>query len=88
MPLFAKDGAWQHDHLWWCHDGHRAIRAGDWKLVANCKNPWELYHLSKDRGESNDLAAEYPEKVRQLEVLWNQRADEFREMALPPSSTP
>ncbi len=81
VPLFAKDGAWQHDSLWWCHDGHRAIRAGDWKLVADRNEPWELYNLNKDRGESNNLAETYPEKVGELEALWNRYAEEFRALA-------
>jgi arylsulfatase len=34
LPAFARDGAVKHDDLWWYHDGHRAIRVGDWKLVS------------------------------------------------------
>ena len=35
-----------HETLWWCHDGHRAVRQNNWKLVAARDEPWELYDLS------------------------------------------
>jgi arylsulfatase len=31
---------------------------------------WELYHVEEDFSEAHDLAAEYPEKVRELEAVW------------------
>ncbi len=34
VPALAKDGSVTHDYLWWYHIGNRAIRMGDWKLVA------------------------------------------------------
>jgi len=34
VPAFATDGSVQHDYLWWLHEGSRAVRVGDWKLVA------------------------------------------------------
>ena len=81
-PVFSEDNTVPHDYLWWLHEGHRAIRVGNWKLVMDRKaEVWELYDLSKDRAESTDLAAQQPEKVRQLADLWQQRLDEFRELA-------
>jgi arylsulfatase len=82
VPTFARDGATKHDHLWWHHEGNRAIRVGDWKLVAAGKDAaWELYDLKADRGESNNLAETHPEKVREMSALWQQRSDEFRTIA-------
>lgn len=81
VPLLTADGSVEHADLWWFHDGHRAVRAGNWKLVANQGEPWELYDLGEDRGESRDLAAQFPEKAHELEVLWNRRAEEIRELA-------
>ena len=43
VPAFARDGSVKHDDLWWAHEGNRAIRVGDWKLVAAKNEPWELY---------------------------------------------
>jgi arylsulfatase len=88
-PAFPADGTVSRDYLWWLHEGNRAIRVGDWKLVTAGQNgPWELYDLSVDRGESNNLATERPEKVRELEQLWQQRFDEFCQQAVqdPPAS--
>ncbi|TVS14785.1 MAG: DUF1080 domain-containing protein [Planctomycetaceae bacterium] len=91
VPALAEDGAVQHDYLWWLHNGHRALRIGDWKLVADRDDSWELYDLAVDRGETNDLAAEHPERVAEMVAFWQARADEFRELALadlPPTQAP
>jgi len=61
-----------HSTLFWEHEGSRAVREQDWKLVAELNAPWELYHLKSDRTETNNLAPKYPEKVKQLEKnTWN-----------------
>jgi len=88
VPVFTADRPELHDDLWWCHDDHRAIRVGDWKLIAAQSEPWELYDLSLDRGESNNLAAQYPDKARELEALWTRRADEFRKLAQESAAAP
>jgi arylsulfatase len=67
-----------HENLWWEHEGNRAIRVGDVKLVAAGKDgSWELYDLAKDRTETRDLAKQWPKKVRELADLWKLRRDEF-----------
>ena len=70
-----------HETLWWCHDGHRAVRHNDWKLVAARNEPWELYDLSSDRTEQNNLVLSHPEHVKQLEEDWNQIATENQKLA-------
>jgi arylsulfatase len=60
----------------WEHQGNRAVRKGDWKLVALRKTPWELYDLSKDPCEENDLIDTYPEKASELKDLYKDWADE------------
>jgi len=57
-------------YLWWLHEGNRALRRGDWKLVAARDEPWELYDLSQDRSETRNLAAEFPDLVEELESTW------------------
>ena len=52
--------------LGWEHEGNRAVRDGNWKLVARHGQPWELYDLAADRSELNNLAAEQPEKAKAL----------------------
>ena len=63
--------------------GEPRLRVGDWKIVAAGKeSPWELYDLSKDRGESNNLADQYPEKVSALAAVWDQHSEATRACAL------
>ncbi len=81
-PLFAKDGSVTHDSIWWLHEGNRALRVGDWKIVAAGKDsPWELYDLSADRSESKNLAKANPEKVNELARLWTLRFEEHALLA-------
>jgi arylsulfatase len=57
--------------LFWEHEGNRAVRVGDWKLVA--KGPdarWELYDLATDRTESTDLASTNTARVHELAKKW------------------
>ena len=69
-----------HESLWWCHEGHRAVRMGDWKLVAVKGGPWELYDLATDRCETKNLAAPQPDRVAALETEWQRIADECRNL--------
>ncbi|MHC4248236.1 MAG: arylsulfatase, partial [Planctomycetota bacterium] len=79
VPAFAQDGAVKHESLWWCHAGNRAIRMGDWKLVAHsASRKWELYDLARDREEMKNLVKERPEVVKRLDAEWNRTADHFR----------
>lgn len=44
-----------------------AVRSGDWKLIQFYDSgEFELYNLKNDIGESDNLAAQYPEIVNQL----------------------
>jgi arylsulfatase A-like enzyme len=81
VAAFARDGSVHHEALWWEHEGNRAIRVGDWKLVAARGGPWELFDLSTDRAETRDLAREHPGKVRGLARRWQELRDEFLALA-------
>lgn len=84
-PVFGKDGTVKHNFLYFHHSKNRAIRIGDWKLVAKgADGPWELYDLESDRCESKNLADQHPQKVREMAALWQKYEDEFREQAGPP----
>ncbi|MGC4013894.1 MAG: sulfatase-like hydrolase/transferase [Luteolibacter sp.] len=82
---YIKDGntAQPHDTLYWRFGKQIAIRKGDWKLVksagdggtagageANTEGA-HLYNLAKDIGEKTDLAAQEPEKVKELAAQWD-----------------
>jgi arylsulfatase A-like enzyme len=81
VPAFAKDGAIQHEILWWFHDGHKAVRMADWKAVAPIGEPWELYNLANDRRESLDLAVPEAERLQELVAAWDQQLSDFIELA-------
>jgi arylsulfatase len=65
-----EEDAERSNNLWWYHGGNKAVRVGDWKLVAAKNEPWELFNLQSDRTESTNLADLHPEKVLQLEKEW------------------
>ena len=52
-----------------------AVRQGDWKLIrvfhdaADQNHRYELYNLRDDVGERNNLAAQYPERARQMDGM-------------------
>jgi len=71
-PLFTGDATSQQNHevLYWEHLSHKAIRKGDWKMVAEANQPWELYNMVDDRNELNNLAEQNPEMVTELEANW------------------
>lgn len=77
VPLFLGKTLSDNRPLFWEHEAKRAVRVKEWKLVADANEtapyvePWELYNLNTDPTESVNLAAKYPEKVKELETLWN-----------------
>jgi arylsulfatase A-like enzyme len=86
--------------LFWERAGNRAVRKGDWKIVSTYPSyKWELYDLSKDRGETKDLAGERPDIVNELSAdyfKWAERTgvvdyDKIKPnqpMQIPGQSTP
>ena len=81
VPALPRDETIARDSLWWLHEGHRAVRVGDWKLVAAKGDPWALYDLRSDRAERHDLAASMPDKAGELRQVWEQQTASFTELA-------
>jgi arylsulfatase len=82
VPALAKDVTIPHEYLWWQHEANRALRMGDWKIVAaGADSPWELYDLSTDRSEQHDLATAQPERLKQMADFWMKKTDEFDTLA-------
>jgi arylsulfatase A len=79
LPTLYGKAQPQHEYLYWeFHErgGRKALRKGDWKLVQyNVFNPdkttTELFNLSADIGEENNIADEHPELVIELLDLMN-----------------
>jgi arylsulfatase A-like enzyme len=81
-----------HQTLYWRFGQQWAIRHGDWKLVVarGGSGKPELYNLAEDIGENANLAARYPEKVRELQALWDRWNAEQAPPLVPdaPNTTP
>ena len=69
LPVFTKDST-QPRTLFWEHEGNRAVRQGDYKLVAQHNTSWELYNMRKDRSELHDLTKSMPQKAAELKRLY------------------
>ena len=83
LPIFRGQQREGHEILYWEHEGNRAIRRGNMKLVSyyteNRQNrvgkgartgAWELYNMENDRTELYDLAKDQPETVNELKDLY------------------
>jgi len=80
-PTFANQPLLRAAPLFFEHDGSRAVRDGNWKLVSERGGEWELYDIDADRAELNNLAARRPDKARELAARWDDWAR--RTNALP-----
>ena len=70
-----------HSELFW--DGNQkkwAVRQGDWKLISPKEGVIELYNLSLDLEEKNNLAHQYSAKTNSLKTKYK---DWRNEMATP-----
>jgi len=71
LPVFQGKTRPAHDALFWEHEGNRAVRSGQWKLVSRHDKGWELYDLEADRTELHDLAAKKPAVVQELTAKYD-----------------
>jgi hypothetical protein len=55
-----------HSTLYWKRDVRATVREGDWKLMRFPDRPAELYDLTEDIGEQQNVASEYPDLTREL----------------------
>jgi len=86
VPAFTRDGTVRREFLFFNHGGNHALRTGDWKLVSakSDGNVWELYDLAADRSELVDQSAQHPERVAEMEALWEELEATFRRQAGSP----
>ena len=83
LPYLSGEAEAVHDDdtgTGWELFGRCAIRQGDWKAIhlpaPYGPGDWQLYDLSADPGEINDLAAAHPDKLAELLVLWDRYVDD------------
>jgi arylsulfatase A-like enzyme len=70
LPVFEGKQRQGHEILFFEHMGGKAVRIGEWKLVALNLGVWELYNLSQDKTEMNNLAEKFPQKVEDMKKEW------------------
>jgi arylsulfatase A-like enzyme len=87
VASFAKDEPASDRILCWEHEGNRAVRQGQWKLVSEYpggwsalrrypnRGEWELYNLEADRTETKNVASEHPAVVQRLAAEWQRWAE-------------
>lgn len=75
--LFGEtDAVRRREYLFgWELHGHRSVRAGNWKLVwDNAQSPaerrWQLFDLTTDLSEQNDLSADFPARHAEMLDSW------------------
>ena len=73
-PAFAGKNLGRHNPIFWEHEGNKAIRKGDWKLVSKHKGKPELYRIPADRTELHDLSEAEPKIATELLLEWEQWA--------------
>jgi arylsulfatase A-like enzyme len=62
-----------HKFLYWEHKEQVAVRVGNYKAVKPGRNkPFELYDLSKDISEKNNIAGEHPDLLNQMKTYAKQ----------------
>ena len=82
VPYFDRSST-DARSVWWLHEGNRAMREGDWKIAAIAEtDDWELYNLASDRTETQNLAKERPEVVKELNDAWTRILGEQKEWAI------
>jgi arylsulfatase A-like enzyme len=75
--LLGDEKQLNHEYLYWeFHEkgGRQAVRKGNWKAVKynvlkNPEAPLELYDLSKDPGEENNISNAHPNVVKEMETI-------------------
>jgi arylsulfatase A-like enzyme len=86
-PAFANKPL-EREFVAWEHERNRAIRTGNWKLVAKAGGAWELYDLAADPVELKDLAAKQPERVKAMSDKWTEWAKATNVLPYPGQKEP
>ena len=76
LPLWQQRDAttMRQRTLFFEHESARAVRHGNWKLVWGKRTTtpikWELYDLTNDPCELDDLATQHPDRVKSMSDAW------------------
>ena len=73
-PLLAGESFKRQQPLHFQFSSDRGLRDGDWKAVSFRGETWELYNLTEDRTELNDLASRHPDRLSAMAKRWTEMA--------------
>ncbi|MEN8849233.1 MAG: arylsulfatase [Akkermansiaceae bacterium] len=73
-PVFDGGSLGERPPLHFLFAKDRGLREGDWKLVSFQSQAWELYNLADDRAETNNLAAQEPDRLKRMIATWTAMA--------------
>ena len=90
LPTLKGEPQKGHDYLYWeFHEGKlkQEVRLGNWKAVriADKKNrqiTLELFDLSEDWGEKNDIAKDHPDVLAKIEPIFSEARTESEHWSL------
>ncbi len=70
-PAFGGESLNRPGPIFFEHEGNRAVRDGEWKLVAKGpRSDWELYDMATDRTEQHNLASKQTGRVQTMAAQW------------------
>ncbi|GMU22244.1 MAG: sulfatase [Phycisphaerae bacterium] len=80
LPYLTGDkDAPPHETLYWRFGAKAAVRDGNWKLVMLGDEPGQLFDLAADVGEQKNLAADHPDKVKELTAAYDRWSSQLME---------
>ncbi len=90
FPVFLGNSL-DREMIFFEHEGNRALRMGNWKLVAKGRAGqddvnWELYDVKADRSELHDLSLQEPDRLEKMKTLWRSKAGNVQAIPWPGNS--
>lgn len=84
-----KDGWWADCHYWSSWDNDSSQKSTK-HTSGSDQHPWELYNLSNDYSQAHNLAEKYPEKLKELQKLFDTEArrNQVYPIFQPPNQQP
>lgn len=71
VPVLTRGARSPHTSFYFRYGNHAALRQGDWKIVREKPaQPWQLFDLASDLGETNNLAGEHPRRLEELQAVF------------------
>ena len=87
-PLLTGNTWRREQPIIWEHEGNRAVRAGEWKLVSKFPGEWELYNMTEDRTELSDLIVGEKQRADSLQNEYQRWAETSNVLPWPVTGMP